>query len=367
MPMLGLISWSEYAANWWTWWLGDVAGVLVGTPFILVWLREARPRLGYGGYAEALLVLVLLGSSGLVVFGGWGPLGAANYPLVFLFEALLVWSAVRLGRHGAATATLVASVLAVAGTVFGAGPFVGRTMHESLLLLQSFTAISSVVALALAVVLFDRRRAEEELRSLNEALQKQMAERSAAVEQWMKELSERRQLEADLQQNQERTELIIETVNEAYVKMDAAGIIAAWNPEAEKTFGWSPAEAIGRELAATIIPARHRQEYRQGLKQFLTTGEGRLVRRRLELTALHRDGHEFPVEIIIAPRRVGDTYVFNAFLQDVSARKKFEEALARSNSSLQQFAYAASHDLQEPTPCRGRFLSTPGRKVPRPI
>jgi serine/threonine protein kinase/integral membrane sensor domain MASE1 len=194
---LGFISWPEYIANWWTWWLGDVAGVLVGTPFILVWLRERRPQLGYGGYAEAVLVLVLLASSGLIVLGGWGPIGAANYPLVFLFEALLVWSAVRLGRHGAATATLVASLLAVAGTIFGAGPFVGRTLYESLLFLQSFTAINSVVALALAVVLFDQRRAEEELRSLNE-------ERSAAGERWAKELSEHKQLETDVLKSLEK-------------------------------------------------------------------------------------------------------------------------------------------------------------------
>src|SRR5262249_3285302 len=92
---LGFSSWPECVENWWAWWLGDVAGVLVGTPFILVWWREPRPQVGYRGYAEAVVVLVLLATSGLIVFGGWGPLSDANYPLVFLFEALLVWSAVR--------------------------------------------------------------------------------------------------------------------------------------------------------------------------------------------------------------------------------------------------------------------------------
>jgi PAS domain S-box-containing protein len=106
--------------------------------------------------------------------------------------------------------------------------------------------------------------------------------------------------------------------------MDSAGQIRAWNPEAERTFGWTESEAIGRVLADTIIPKRYRNEHWGGLEHFLATGQGRLLNRRTEIEALHRDGHIFPVELTISAVPVGDSYAFNAFLHDITERRAAE-------------------------------------------
>ena len=115
---------------------------------------------------------------------------------------------------------------------------------------------------------------------------------------------------------------VLEGAHEAFIAMDACGVIIDWNPAAEATFGWPRQEAVGRTLTETIIPERYRESHRRGLERYLETGEGPVLGTRLELEALHREGFEFPVELTISARRSGATTFFNAFLHDISDRRR---------------------------------------------
>jgi PAS domain S-box-containing protein len=118
---------------------------------------------------------------------------------------------------------------------------------------------------------------------------------------------------------------VLDTAHNAVVSMDATGTITYWNPAAERMFGIARADASGMVVADTIIPERYRDAHWRGLRRFLETGEGPVLRQRVELSAVRSDGTEFPIEMTISAQRDGDDWSFHAFIQDVSERKRMEE------------------------------------------
>jgi len=150
------------------------------------------------------------------------------------------------------------------------------------------------------------------------------------------DITERKRAEEALHSSEEQTRFIVETAHDAFISIDSGSLVRAWNAQAETTFGWSPREAIGRPLADLIIPERYRERHARGLDHFFATGEGPVLNKRIELDALHRDGHEFPVELAVSPLRTGQSYIFNAFVRDISERKQAEEALRDHQTMLRQ-------------------------------
>jgi PAS domain S-box-containing protein len=156
------------------------------------------------------------------------------------------------------------------------------------------------------------------------------------------DISDRKHAEAAIRASEERTRLIVETALDAVVTMDAAGVITGWNPQARTTFGWTSEEALGRSLAETIIPPKYREEHQRGLKHYLATGQGPVLNKRLELVALHRAGHEFPVELSITPMRIGNVQAFTAVVRDITESKRAaqvaQESLATAEAALKELA-----------------------------
>ncbi len=138
-----------------------------------------------------------------------------------------------------------------------------------------------------------------------------------------------------LREQSDRNRMILETAYEAFVGMDPNGTITAWNPQAELTFGWTAAEAIGRTLCDTMVAPAYRAAHANGVEQFLTTTEGSQLNRPINLVALHRDGHEFPVEATVWLVRSGGTVIYNAFVRDISERVLAEEARRKEISLVQ--------------------------------
>jgi two-component system, sensor histidine kinase and response regulator len=120
----------------------------------------------------------------------------------------------------------------------------------------------------------------------------------------------------------------IDGAQDAFVAIDEDSRVQDWNPAAERLFGWSPEEIIGKTLVETIIPERFRRLHLEGMQRFLSTGQAPVTERRLEVPARTRAG-EIPVEISVPALSEASGYAFSAFVRDLSERREAELGSAR--------------------------------------
>lgn len=138
---------------------------------------------------------------------------------------------------------------------------------------------------------------------------------------------ERHAAQSALQASEQRSRQIIDSAGDAFIAMDARGVITDWNKAAETIFGWSQAEAVGQSVSQAIVPAQYREAHQRGLERFLSHGKSQVLGQRLELPARHRSGREFPIEITLWSLKEEHEWSFFAFAHDISSRKAAEQEL----------------------------------------
>jgi PAS domain S-box-containing protein len=149
-----------------------------------------------------------------------------------------------------------------------------------------------------------------------------------------RDISERRRTEEKLRQSEEQLQIIFDSAPDALIVIDDEGNIIRWNPKAEKLFGWTLAEVIGKPMHTIIMPERYRERHIRGLQHFLTSGEGPIINKTIELTAINKKNIEFEIELTVSPASIRDKYIFIGFLKDISARKLMEKQIRESGQFL---------------------------------
>lgn len=157
------------------------------------------------------------------------------------------------------------------------------------------------------------------------------------------DITEKKKAQDAIEKSELTNRLILNAALDAIVIINDKGDISFWNPQAEKTFGWTEEAVMGKKLSQLIIPHQHRDRHENGMIRFHSTGDGPVLNKITELTAVNKTGIEFPVELSIIPVTHGSGTFFCGFIRDISERKKAEADL-KASQELWQFALEGAGD-----------------------
>jgi diguanylate cyclase (GGDEF)-like protein/PAS domain S-box-containing protein len=278
-------------------WRHDFIGVIVAAPLFLAWFRAAQIS-KHAAVETVFLLLLLTATAAWMFLRGVGDF-APNYPLTFAFFPFLVWSALRLGLRETTTALALVAVIAIYGTVQGSGPFAVDGSKLNILLLQSFIAVAALTSLSLAAAVAERKSAE-----------------------------------FAMSQSEQMKTAVLDSALDAVVSIDQEGRIVDFNRGAERIFGHPRETTLGQAMVDLIVPPEHREAHKAGFARFLTSGETSLMGQRIEISALHQSGREFPVELEIVPLVVKGKPFFTGYIRDISERKRAEAELLKAKQRL---------------------------------
>ncbi|MBG0777624.1 MAG: PAS domain S-box protein [Desulfovibrionaceae bacterium] len=224
----------------------------------------------------------------------------------------------------------------------------------------------------------ERARAVQALRSAHREMGKRVEERTRDLRKSLvrlrREVKERTLTEEKLRESEEMFRRITDSAQDGILMMDDEGCISFWNKAAEAIFGYSAAEARGRNLHGLLAPESLGDDYLEGFDRFRATGHGPIIGRTMEMEAVRKDGENFPIEISISSLRFKGRWNAIAVLRDITQRKEVEESLREAKETAEaasrlksDFLSIVSHELRTPLTSVLGFAKIIRKKLERSI
>lgn len=306
-------AWSGVRAAWFVYWFGDAMGVLLVAPLFLTYQNLTKIR-GFSRIIEALLLFATLATVCALIFAN----GALRTPELQLFAfavfPFVIWAAMRFSVTGVSFASLVISNIAITSTFFGYGPFFRHSEFVNAVLLQIYLAVLCISGLLLAGAIAER-----------EELVREQAAREARL----------------------RLAAIVESSEDAIVGTRPDGTITSWNHAAERLYGYSSQEALGRSISI-LIPRDRLGDFSAGLA---AVRSGNPIH-QLETVRRRKDGTNIDVSLSVSPIRDNEKYVIALadISRDVTQRRLAEQALRRADklATTGRLAAAIAHEINNP-------------------
>jgi PAS domain S-box-containing protein len=146
---------------------------------------------------------------------------------------------------------------------------------------------------------------------------------------------------------EQKYHLITNATIDAIIMITPDGKISFWNPAAEKMFGYSRAEAMGKDLHLLLAPGKYHTKYKKGFDHFKNTGKGPLIGRLIELTAIRKDKTEFPIGLSLSATILKDQWISIGIVRDITQRKMDEKALRNAHLILEKTVAQRTADLKK--------------------
>jgi PAS domain S-box-containing protein len=162
---------------------------------------------------------------------------------------------------------------------------------------------------------------------------------------YFRDVTKKKNAEINLKRGDETLRLIMNSALDAIICMDNKGAITVWNAQAEKMFGWQKDEVIKKQLSETIIPVQHQKNHADGMARYRLTGVGKILGEVVEITALHKNGKEFPIELAVVAIKQNDGEFFCAFIRDITERKLSEQKIIDSEERYREIVETAQEGI----------------------
>lgn len=315
---------------------------------LIAWRREERK--GAKGRISEGIIYALVSAMTLACFFFFAlvPLPRAYYPELFFHRPeelvpafFFLWALIGYWRKGHWKHSVFEHwlMLCLIVSFMGQAMFMSFSgqlfdmMFDAAHLLKKLSYLCVLTGLAISMYQLFRQAEDgvEEIAGVNRSLQR--------------EVTERLQAEENLRESEETFRMISASAQDAILMMDNEGKIAYWNDAAVRIFGYEPQEALGKGLHILLAPASYHEAYRNGFAQFQSTGQGDVIGKTLELTAVRKDGTEFPIELSVAAVQLKGQWQAVGVLRDITERKQAEEKLQQQKAFFGNVIDSLSHPL----------------------